>query len=220
MNYQVQSHSYENTGGGCMVSTFQVWLADENKTMFVHVNEEGGTLATCDYINNDIEYDETMMKVNFSVKSLEKTHEYFELFRHCYIEYIKKDCKRYKSSYKVPFHILPDALQQSLTDHYIAWHNKEVGGDFETNGEEVIIDSSYQPPIEDEGDPEILAAKMMLEHMASKFVMLDSDDEAVRQKFYDLKIIIGFGDRVITLSNSAAIYTGLEDCLKYFIDQY
>jgi len=46
MNYQVQSHDYTNTGGGCMVSTFQVWLPDENKTLFVHVNEYDVTLAT------------------------------------------------------------------------------------------------------------------------------------------------------------------------------
>ena len=80
MNYKVLSHDYTNNGGNCMVSTFQVWLEDENKTVFLHMNEEGGTLATCDYINHEIEFVEDMMLDNFYAESIGDDNKYLELY--------------------------------------------------------------------------------------------------------------------------------------------
>ena len=209
MNYQVQEHSYNNTGGGCMVSTFQVWLPDENKTMFVHVNEEGGTLATCDYINNDIENDETMMLDNFSQETLEVTHEYFELYKYCQFEFFKKDCKRYGYKANLRFEMLPYEMQQQITADYRKWHEDEIGDTYETDGYEVFKDSFYVEP-----DPEILEAKAMLHYMDSVF------DESLNEKFYNLDASVTFGEKTFAIKNCAAIYEAIQSCLKEFIDNY
>ena len=209
MNYQVQEHSYNNTGDDCMVSTFQVWLPDENKTMFVHVNELGGTLATCDYINNDIEYDETMMLDNFSQETLEVTHKYFELYKYCQFEYFKKDCKRYGYKAILRFEMLPDEMQQQITANYRKWHEDEIGDMYETNGYELFLDTSYVEP-----DPKILEAKAMLQYMYSVF------DESLNEKFYNLDASVTFGEKTFAIKNCAAIYEAIQSCLKEFIDNY
>lgn len=147
MNYKVNDHSYNNTGGNCMVSTFQIYDIDNNRTLFVHVNEEGGTLATCDYINNDIDYDDAMTIDNFNKDDLTKDNENFELYRYCMIEYTKKDCKYFGNTASLPYDLLTDELQQQLTPHYRAWYEENIGGDYETDGYEVKIDSSYVPPV-------------------------------------------------------------------------
>lgn len=209
MNYKVLSHDYTNTGGGCMVSTFQVWLEDENKTVFLHMNEEGGTLATCDYINHDIEYDETMMLDNFSQETLEVTHKYFELYKYCQFEYFKKDCKRYGYKANLRFEMLPYEMQQQITPAYRAWHYEDIGDTFETNGYELILDPSYVEP-----GPEILEAKAMLQYMDSVF------DESLNEKFYNLDASVTFGEKTFAIKNCAAIYNAIQSCLKEFIDNY
>jgi hypothetical protein len=199
-----------------MVSTFQVWLSDENKTMFIHVNEEGGTLATCDYINNEIDYDETMQIENFSTEYLTKENDRFELYKYCVLEYVKRDSKRYGYKAKLTYDLLPAELQSELTPEYLEWHYENIGNDFETDGYELFLSDDYVEP-----DPEIMKAKSMLQYMDDEMKKTDVDNnEKLLEKFYDLNIVIGFGDKMVTFPNSAAIYTGLQDCLKYFIDQY
>lgn len=216
MNYQVQSHNYTNTGGGCMVSTFQVWLADENKTLFVHVNEEGATLATCDYINNDIDYDERTQIENVRIEELDKANPYFELYRYCVLEYVKRDCKRYNYKMHLTYDMLPDNLQQELTAEYLKWHYENIGNTFETDGYDLFLSEDYVEP-----DPEIIQAKEMLKYMADEMNKTDTDNnEKLLERFYNLKIIIGFGDKVATFDNGAAIYSALNNCLKEFIDNY
>lgn len=216
MNYKVLSHDYTNTGGGCMVSTFQVWLEDENKTVFLHMNEEGGTLATCDYINNDIEYDETMMLDNFSQETLEVTHKYFELYKYCQFEYFKKDCKRYGYKANLRFEMLPDEMQQQITANYRKWHEDEIGDTYETNGYELFLDTSYVEP-----DPEIIEAKAMLQYMEDVMDQLHTPmDSELNEKFYNLDASVTFGDKTFAIKNCAAIYNAIQSCLKEFIDEY
>lgn len=215
MNYQVQSHNYTNTGG-CMVSTFQVWLSDENKTLFVHVNEEGATLATCDYVNNYIDYDERTQIENVRIEGLDKANQYFELYRYCVLEYVKRDCKRYDYKMHLTYDMLPDNLQQEITTEYLKWHYENIGNTFETDGYDLFLSEEYVEP-----DPEILKAKEMLQHMSDEMKKTDTDNnEKLLERFYNLKIIIGFGDKVITFNNGAAIYSVLNDCLTEFIDNY
>ena len=216
MNYKVLSHDYTNTGGGCMVSTFQVWLEDENKTVFLHMNEEGGTLATCDYINHDIEYDETMMPDNFSQETLEVTHKYFELYKYCQFEYFKKDCKRYGYKANLRFEMLPYEMQQQITPAYRAWHYEDIGDTFETDGYTLFLSEGYVEP-----DPEILEAKAMLHYMDSVFdEWQKAFDESLNEKFYNLDASVTFGEKTFAIKNCAAIYEAIQSCLKEFIDNY
>lgn len=212
MNYQVQSHDYVNTGGWCMVSTFQVWLSDENKTLFVHVNEEYATLATCDYINNDIDYDERMQIESVRIEELDKANQYFELYRYCVLEHAKRD----GCNIHLTYDMLPDNLQQELTAEYLKWHYENIGNTFETDGYDLFLSEEYAEP-----DAEIIQAKEMLKYMADEMNKTDTDNnEKLLERFYNLKIIIGFGDKVATFDNGAAIYSALNNCLKEFIDNY
>lgn len=144
MNYKVLSHDYTNTGGNCMVSTFQVWLEDENKTVFLHMNDEGGTLATCDYINHEIEFVEDMMLENFNVESIGDDDKYLELYRYGYFEYLKKDCVRFRTTYSVRLMMFPTELLSNIRNEYIEWHLENIGEYFETNGEELLIEKDYE----------------------------------------------------------------------------
>lgn len=147
MNYKVNSHNYMNTGGGTMVSIFEVYLPDENRTLFVTCNEEGCSLVTCDYITREIDFADEMIIDDCNIDTLEQSHRYFELYRYCYMEYVKNDCRRYRTTYNIPYYLLTEEMQQSLTPEYILWHNAEIGSDYETNGDHVIIDACYEPPV-------------------------------------------------------------------------
>ena len=199
-----------------MVSTFQVWLSDENKTLFVHVNEEGATLATCDYINSYVDYCERMRIENVRIEELDKANRYFELYRYCVLEYAKRVCRRYDYKMHLTYDMLPDNLQQELTAEYLKWHYENIGNTFETDGYDLFLSEEYVEP-----DAEILKAESMLQYMADEMNKTNTDNnEELLERFYNLKIIIGFGDKVTIFDNSAAIYSALNDCLKEFIDNY
>ena len=199
-----------------MVSTFQVWLSDENKTLFVHVNEEGATLATCDYINNDIDYDEIMQIENVRIEELDKANQYFELYKYCVLEYAKRDCKRYDYKMHLTYDMLPDNLQQELTTEYLKWHYKNISNTFETDGYYLFLSEEYVAP-----DPEIIQAKEMLQYMEDVMdEWHNAFDESLNEKFYNLDTSITFGEKTFAIKNCAAIYNAIQSCLKEFIDNY
>jgi len=105
-------------------------------------------------------------------------------------------------------------ISQEVTGFY---HGKPTAANTETyNGKPMAIYEEYAEP-----DPEILKAKEMLQHMADEMKKTDADyNEKLLERFYNLKIIIGFGDKVITFDNGAAIYSALNDCLTEFIENY
>lgn len=216
MNYKVLSHDYTHTGGNCMVSTFQVWLEDENKTVFLHMTKEGGTLATCDYINHEIDIVEDMMLENFNVELIGDDDKYLELYRYCYFEYLKKDCIKFRTSYSVRLIMFPTEYLSNIRNEYIEWHLENIGDCFETNGYELILDPSYVEP-----DPEILEAKAMLQYMDSVFdEWHEAFDESLNEKFYNLDASVTFGEKTFAIKNCAAIYEAIQSCLKEFIDNY
>lgn len=145
MKQQVTNHEYLNTGGNCMVSSFQAYFPDENKTLFVIVNEEGGSLSTADFISADLEYSDDMIIENFNYFDVDENHQYFELYKYCLIEYTKKDCKHHDYKATVPYYMLTEEMQQQITPEYHEWHNEEIGGGFQTDGFTVFLDDSYEP---------------------------------------------------------------------------
>lgn len=195
-----------------MVSTFCVWLPEENRTVFANINEEGGSLTTCDYICTDIDYEDSMTIDSFVVDLLEKTDKYFALYQYCLMEYIKRD-----QPARLPMRIIPESVFRNVGPEYIEWHILNVGELFVTDGEKIIIDESYDC----EPDPVILNVKKFQQYVQSEMSAWSlSNDEKLMEKFYSLPIVVGFGERLITLDNSAASYQALETFLKEFLDNY
>lgn len=214
MNYKMLDNTYLNTGGGCMVNITTIFDRNNKKTLYVMTNEEGGTLCSADYIRFDVDYDEVDMIDYFSYDTIEPQHCFFELYQDCWREYAKADFKHFKNYSRVPIKFLPEDLKSQLTSDYIAWCNDESDGCVESNGNNVVIDDNYCPP-----DPNIIAAKILLDYMHEEIAKLEGTDEE-RQQFYDIPITITFGAKAFFTTNGAAIYSALEGCLRHFIDQY
>lgn len=143
MNYTVLNHNYQNTGGGCMVSSFMIYDSTAKRTLFVLCTEEGGTIATADYIMNDIEYSDDLVIDMANFYELKPTDDYFELYRECLAEHVKKDCQYFSSTICVPYILLADELKNQLSVDYINWHESELGDQFETDGTRIIYNKEY-----------------------------------------------------------------------------
>ena len=50
---ELRSQVYGNTGGGCMVGTTSYYLPSLGRTVWVHCNDEGATIASADCVWND-----------------------------------------------------------------------------------------------------------------------------------------------------------------------
>jgi|SRR5690606_740749 len=144
MKLQVTNHDYMNTGGGCMVSIFTIYDEQLNRTLYLMINEEGGSLSTADYISTEVEFADNMLIDSFSISTLKPTDNNFELFRDCFIEHVKKDCQRYKHTYALRFEQLPKELQQQLTPEYRKWHEEHIGSYYETDGYKMILDAGFR----------------------------------------------------------------------------
>ncbi len=144
MNYNVISHNYLNTGGHCMISVFEVWLPDENRTVFVNVGEEYCTITTVNHIMSDLEIDDfdkiTVATLNYKESDdCTVTNEYFELCRYCLFEYLKKDCKYMGYTESLPFVWLPAVYQQQITNKERQYVEEVFGDYFNTDGYTVYI---------------------------------------------------------------------------------
>ena len=144
MNYTVISHDYENTGGHCMISVFEVWLPDENRTVFVNVGEEYCTVTTVNHIMSDLEIDDydkiTVAELYYKDSDdCTVTDKYFELCRYCIFEYLKKDCKHMCYIEQLPFVWLLPEYQQQISDLERQFVEDTYGDYFCTNGYRVTI---------------------------------------------------------------------------------
>lgn len=144
MNYNVISHNYENAGGHCMISIFEVWLPDENRTVFVNVGEGYCTITTVNHIMSDIEIDDfdkiTIATLNYKESDdCTVTNKYFELCRYCLFEYLKKNCKYMGYTESLPFVWLPAVYQQQITNKERQYAEEVFGDYFNTDGYTVYI---------------------------------------------------------------------------------
>lgn len=149
--YKVLRYQYLNTGGNTMVGIHDVWLPDEKKVVYVYTNEEGSTIATVDYIREELDiddYDELQLDyVDWGrITGYEK---YFELYRHCHSQYLVDDCKYFGITRCVPYHLLSDELQRQIDVDYRRYCEAEQGGLIETDGKKIINYPDYEPPTAD-----------------------------------------------------------------------
>ena len=106
MNYKVLSHDYWNTGGHCMVSVFALLDEDEQRELFLMINEEGGCLTKVDYIGGDVDYDDAFVVDEFTVSALTPDNPNYELYRYGINEYLKKDCRYMDWIAVLPYDVL------------------------------------------------------------------------------------------------------------------
>ncbi len=201
--FVVQNHMYVNTGGGCMVSVFQVWLLDEHRTVFLSTDAESCSISTGDYINHtlteieDGSMDEANTVANYVIDILDGDEPYFELVRYCLIEYMKKDCKY--SNYTnytqlLPLHMLTPELMPDAD--YVEWHLNNIGGAFETDGYTVFLDDDYKPlKVADELRP---AARNAVRDFRAAFSALQANyDEEKFAKLSDKYPFAGCFDELV-----------------------
>lgn len=144
MNYQIMNHEYLNTGDHCMISVFEVWLPDENRTVFVNVGEGHCTITTVNHIMNDIEiYD--FDKITVAMLSYSEpdeyavTNDYFELCRYCLFEYLKKDCMYGCYRESLPYEWLLPAFKVQVLLIERQFVEDECSGTFDTDGYHVWV---------------------------------------------------------------------------------
>ena len=144
MNYRIMNHEYLNTGGHCMVSVFEVWLPDENRTVFVNVGEGHCTITTVNHIMSDIEIDD-FDKITVAMLSYREpdeyavTNDYFELCRYCLFEYLKKDCMYGCYRESLPYEWLLPAFKVQVLLIERQFVEDECSGTFDTDGYHVWV---------------------------------------------------------------------------------
>ena len=143
--FKVLDFEYFNSGGHCMISIFTVWPPEENKTIYALTNEEGCTLATVDYIRNDLnidDYDELMIE-SVDWGTITGYEKYFELYRYCLNQHTRRDCKNFGYIRGLPYYLLSAELQTKVPTGYAEYANEELGGLIDTNGVEIIVSPDF-----------------------------------------------------------------------------
>ena len=151
-----------------MVSIFAVYDSTDNVSRFVIANEEGFNWQTADTISSELQldsdelidkivigswqWDALVTEPSFDQHLFED--EEWELFKYCQFEFLKKDCKYFGTKVRLALNELPTDLLVHLPHDYVLWAEKEGVGCL-TDGYEVYMDDSYEPPVKE--DPKDLA---------------------------------------------------------------
>lgn len=142
MKFKVISHDYRNTGGNMMVSVFQIYLADQNRTVFVNCGEQSASMTTVDYVNHfdPDDYDEiTIENVDFTEGISAEICTYYDVFSYCLYEWLKSDCKHYHYRLGIHYCWLPAAVRMSISDLQKDFVEDEHNGNFYTDGYHVFV---------------------------------------------------------------------------------
>lgn len=141
MNYKVISHNYENAGGNCMISVFEVWLPDENRTLFVNVGEDYISLTTVNHVMSDVQIDDydaaTIETLSYRVDYDQS--DYFDLYRYCLFEHLKKDCRYQGHCETLPFVWLLDSYKRQISAEQREYVEENFGHYFVTDGYKVYL---------------------------------------------------------------------------------
>ena len=127
-----------------MVSVLEVWLPDENRTVFVNVGEGHCTITTVNHIMSDIEIDD-FDKITVAMLSYREpdeyavTNDYFELCRYCLFEYLKKDCMYGCYRESLPYEWLLPAFKVQVLLIERQFVEDECSGTFDTDGYHVWV---------------------------------------------------------------------------------
>ena len=190
-----------------MVSVFEVWLPDENRTVFVNVGEEYCTITTVNHIMSDLEIDDfdkiTVATLNYNDSDdCTVTNEYFELCRYCLFEYLKKDCKYMGYTKSLPFAWLLPVYQQQITNKERQYVEDVFGDYFNTDGYRVYIFT------EDDDEKEI----------TEKVPQHKTLQQTLAACLYRLQATYDCNHEVMDADDIGDLLTTIED-VKYYMNQ-
>jgi hypothetical protein len=143
VKYKVLSHTHEMTGGYCTASIFRLQDVTNGKLRYLMIDDNGGALATKDFILQDVDDVYEVLIDTFEFDTLNASHENFELYRYCYNEFVKEDCRYFKSTKWLPYRLLSGSLRAQISIGYYRWHKQNVGDCFETDGYRIIFADGY-----------------------------------------------------------------------------
>lgn len=222
--FQVIDECYENSGGGNYVYVATVYDASLRATRFVSYNDEGNQMTTVDFIFNDIDFDDSMIIAVYNEEEQKvfddrgewlMDNDFEELFEYCWREWIKRDCKKFGYTKCLNVEYLPLALKRQMPAGYAEWLN-DNGLLVETDGEKIIVDVSFKIDTE-KHEPYIYDLMKLKEYMDHEMSTMDEGEEE-RETFYRRKATISFGDKIVVLDNSAAVWTALRNAIDYIIE--
>lgn len=205
--FKILNSDYVNTGGNTMVGVFEVWMPEENRTVYMYVNEEGAGMSTVDYIRNDTsldDYDEVQFG-NVEWSSITGNEKYFELYKQGLMTYLKDDCKRFGYIKSLPYFLLSEELQSSIDDDYREYIEEEYDGLFDTDGYKVLIKDTYK------------SNKAL---KALKDFKKWHDSTACNEEFYSDKYELNFAGRTVCMPFNADIWDAIDNLLLVAIEDY
>lgn len=219
--FQVMNVEYENTGGGCMVLVATVYDSLVNNVRYVLCNEETINFTTVDYVFSEVEYEDRMLIAYYNMEEHEayvscsgkaESTELNELFEYCWLEFIKRDCKRYKTTVCRNTNDIPLELKKLMPVGYEEWLN-ENGLLVETDGEKIIVDSGFKTKSPEQRDLESLQ-----DYLVNWMTGNEYNDEKWNE-FYNQQILLGFGNRMVVIENTAAAYNSLIMCIREILSE-
>lgn len=145
MNFKVISHTYENTGGGSMVAFDQIWLPDEDRTIFAATNETGVSLYTADHYHGGLDDLDPFEFLDIDHLKDVESHIYYDMFRELLRDYAEDAWNIDHETTFLPFVLLTDDLQKTIDPDYKYWQENENCSDFETDGTGIIVNDYYIP---------------------------------------------------------------------------
>lgn len=167
MKYRVISHDYRNTGGNMMVSVFQIYLVEQNRTVFVNCGENSASITTVDYVNNfePDDYDEiTIESVDFTEGMSAEICTYYDVLSYCLYEWLKSDCKHYHYRMGVHYCWLPTAVRMQISTEQKDFVEDEQNGSFYTDGYNVYVPT---PSDDDDEIPIVCKHKSLHDTLAA-----------------------------------------------------
>lgn len=217
--FKVLNYEYLNTGGGCMVGIFEVWLPELKQVVYALTNEEGCTLARVDYIRNDLEiedYDELMIE-NVDWGRITGHEQYFELYRYCLNEYVKSDSKRFGYSKELPYFLLSDELQKQCTPKYLQWLADNGYDGVETDGEKIKLNVYYE--LENDYDDALQRTEERLLKNLRDFQQWHASIGA-DEEYYNDDYTLTFAGRTIQMPFVADVWDAIDTMLESVIKNY
>lgn len=226
--FQVMNVDFENAGGHCMVLVATVYDSLVNNVRYVLYSDDAAELSTVDYVFSDIDFDDRMLIASYN----EEEHEAYincsgqsddgelkELFEYCWQEFIKRSCKYFKRTVCYNYEILPLALINQMPAGYGEWLN-ENGLLIETDGESICVDDRFISSVEESNKKTQAQEDLesLQDYLADWLSIKDDSDETLNE-FYNQKITLGFGNRMVVLDNSAAVYSSLEMCIREILSE-
>ena len=151
-NFEIENRTYDNTGGGCMVATLEVYLPDLDKRVWVNCNDELVDICSADYVWNEDGSDSyerwedvRLFIADFRQDRPDSTGPWFPIIQKALEYTIEQETARFGESctFSLPILWLPASLREHAEPDYLNWlreQDKEIS--IAKDGR-IVIDEAY-----------------------------------------------------------------------------